>query len=128
VPDVTSASIEEMDAVQGFATFRRARAALNLTAFGMSIIDMPSHTTDYPEHDHTGELAGQQAGQEEVYVALRGSGVLEADGERYPLDQDHIVRVGPGTKRKILPGDEGLRLLALGAVPGEGYKPAGATA
>jgi mannose-6-phosphate isomerase-like protein (cupin superfamily) len=127
MPDVTSAGIEEMEAVQGFATFRRARAALHLTAFGMSIVDMPPKATGYPEHDHAGELAGQQAGQEEVYVALRGSGVLEAEGERHPLDPDHIVRVGPGTKRKIIPGDDGLRLLALGGVPGEAYKPAGTT-
>jgi mannose-6-phosphate isomerase-like protein (cupin superfamily) len=127
MPDVTSTSIEQMEAVQGFATFRRARVALGLSAFGMSIVDMPPNTTAYPEHDHTGELAGQQAGQEEVYIALRGSGVLEAEGKRYPLDPDHIVRVGPGTKRKIIPGADGLRLLALGGVPGEAYKPAGAS-
>ncbi len=49
---------------------------------------------DYPEHDHSPEGIGgqmfaerpQQLDQEEVYVALRGSGTLEADGERYPLD------------------------------------------
>jgi mannose-6-phosphate isomerase-like protein (cupin superfamily) len=127
VPDVTAARIDEMEAMHGFATFRRARAALRLTAFGMSIIDMPPETSAYPEHDHTGELAGQQAGQEEVYVALRGWGELQAEGESYPLDQDHIVRVGSGTKRKIIPGEEGLRVLALGGVPGEAYKPAGAT-
>jgi hypothetical protein len=122
--EVTSARIDEIEAIQGFATFRRARSALGVNAFGMSIIDMPPNATEYPEHDHSGEVGGQQPGQEEVYVALSGSGFLEAGGERYPLDQEHIVRVGPGTKRKILPGEEGLRLLALGGVPGEAYKPA----
>jgi mannose-6-phosphate isomerase-like protein (cupin superfamily) len=84
-------------------------------------------------HDHSeqglgGEMfAGrpQQLGQEEVYVALRGSGVLEADGETFQLDPEHIVRVGPSVKRKILAGPEGLRLLALGATPGEAYDSGG---
>lgn len=62
---------------------------------------------------------------EEVYVALRGSGTLEADGEQYPIDQDHIARVGPAVKRKIVPGPEGIRLLALGATPGQPYDSAG---
>ncbi len=67
----------------------------------------------------------QQLGQEEVYIALRGSGTLEADGERYPIDQDHIARVGPTVKRKIVPGPEGIRLLALGATPGQPHDPTG---
>jgi mannose-6-phosphate isomerase-like protein (cupin superfamily) len=67
----------------------------------------------------------QQLGQEEVYVALRGSGILEADGEQFPLDQDHIARVGPTVKRKIIAGPDGLRLLALGGTPGEPYDSGG---
>jgi hypothetical protein len=57
--------------------------------------------------------------------ALRGSGTLEADGERYPIDPDHIVRVGPSVKRKVTAGPGGLRLLALGATPGEAYDSGG---
>jgi hypothetical protein len=30
-----------------------------------------------------------------------------------------LIRVGPATRRKILPGSEGMTLLALGAVPKE---------
>jgi mannose-6-phosphate isomerase-like protein (cupin superfamily) len=67
----------------------------------------------------------QQLGQEEVYVALRGSGTLEADGEQYPIDPDHIVRVGPAVGRKVISGPDGLRLLALGATPGEPYDSGG---
>jgi mannose-6-phosphate isomerase-like protein (cupin superfamily) len=67
----------------------------------------------------------QQLGQEEVYIALRGSGTLEADGEEYPIDSEHIVRVGPSVKRKITAGPDGLRLLALGATPGEAYDSGG---
>ena len=67
----------------------------------------------------------KHAGQEEVYVALRGSGTLEADGERYELSPEHIVRVGSSVKRKVTPGPDGLRLLALGATPGKAYDTGG---
>jgi hypothetical protein len=33
-----------------------------------------------------------------------------------------MVRVSAGTKRKILPGDDGIRVLALGATPGKPYE------
>jgi len=119
VADVTSARIDELDSYEGVpaAVFWLARAGLGVSSFGMSIIDMPPNATEYPEHDHRGD------GQEEVYFALAGSGVLEVEGERLVLDPDHVARVGPGARRKILPGDEGLRLLALGGVPGQAYEP-----
>ena len=89
--------IDEMEAVYGGA-FKRARAELGVESFGMQIIDLPPNYENYPEHDH------EQDGQEEVYVALRGGGEIEIEGERFPLDQDHIARVGPGVKRKVWPG------------------------
>ena len=58
-------------------------------------------------------------------MALHRSGALEADGEQYPLDQDHIVRVAPTVKRKITPGPDGLRLLAIGGTPGKPYDAGG---
>jgi hypothetical protein len=128
--DVSHAAIDELDAVtflDGF-TFRRAGQELDVTPFGMSIIDMPAGTADYPAHDHVSEGPGnppaQQLGQEEVYIALRGSAEVEIDGRRYPLDEAHIIRVGPSARRKILPGPDGLRLLALSGKPGHAYDPA----
>ena len=134
--DVTHAQIDEIDAIEGFfegIKFHRAAAGLGVSSFGISIIDLAPGADEYPEHDHSEEGIGgqmfakrpQQLGQEEVYVALSGSGTLEADGERYPIDQNHIVRVGPTVKRKIVPGPEGIRLLALGATPGEPYDAGG---
>ena len=55
---------------------------------------------------------------------IRGLPVVP-DGETYQLDSDHIVRVGPAVKRKIVAGPDGLRLLALGATPGEAYEAGG---
>ena len=129
--DVTHAGIDELDAVQGFLegfTFRRVGAALGVTPFGLSIIDMPPKTTVYPEHDHASEGPGNppahQLGQEEVYIALRGSAAVEVEGHRYPVDAGHLIRVGPTARRKILPGPDGVRLLAIGGVPGKAYDPA----
>jgi len=136
VADVTHTRIEEIDAIEGFfegIRFHKAAAGLDVSAFGISIIEMAPGADEYPEHDHSKEGIGgkmfanrpEQFGQEEVYVALKGSGTLEADGEQYPIDQDHIARVGPGVKRKVLPGPEGIRLLALGATPGTAYDTGG---
>src|SRR3954465_12620791 len=99
--------IDEMEAVYAGA-FKRARAELGIQAFGLSVLDIPPNAHQYPEHDHAGD------GQEEVYVALHGSGEVEIEGARHPLDADTMVRVSAGTKRKIWPGGEGLRVLAIG--------------
>ena len=78
----------------------------------MQVIDIPAGATRYPEHDHSHD------GQEEVFIVLRGSGDIEIDGERHPITSDTMVRVGPTAKRKIWPGDDGIRVLALGGRPG----------
>jgi mannose-6-phosphate isomerase-like protein (cupin superfamily) len=96
--------------------FVKARAELGVTSFGMQIIRMPPEYGDYPEHDHA------EDGQEEVYVALGGSGWIDIDGERVDFDKDTLVRVASGTKRKVHPGPGGLQMLVLGGCPGEAYK------
>jgi hypothetical protein len=134
--DVTHTEIGEIEAIDGFfegIKFHKAAAGLGVNAFGISIIDLAPGANDYPEHDHSEEGIGgkmfakrpQQLGQEEVYAALKGSGTLEADGERYPLDADHIARVGPEVKRKVTPGPDGIRLLVVGNTPGAAYDPGG---
>jgi hypothetical protein len=107
--------IDDMEAIYGGA-FKRARAELGVESFGMQIIDMPPNFENYPEHDHAGD------GQEEVFMAIRGGGEIEIAGERFPLDGDHVARVTAGTKRKVWPGDEGIRLLVLGGLPGKVYE------
>jgi len=106
--------IDEMEAIVR-GSFKKARAELGVSSFGVQVIDMPPNVDAYPEHDHS------QDGQEEVYVAMRGGGEIEIDGERHPLDPDTMVRVSAGTKRKLYPGDEGMRVLVIGGVPGEAY-------
>jgi mannose-6-phosphate isomerase-like protein (cupin superfamily) len=113
--DYTMKRIDDMEAVFG-GSYKRARAELGLEAFGMQVIDLPAGATAYPEHDHASD------GQEEVYIALRGAAEVEIEGERVPLEPDTMVRVAPGTKRKVWPGDDGIRLLIVGGVPGSAYE------
>lgn len=134
--DITHTKVDEIDAIDGFfegIKFHKAAAGLGVSAFGISIIDLAPGADGYPEHDHAADGIGgqmfakrpQQLGQEEVYAALKGSGTLHADGEQYPIDADHIARVGPGVKRNVIPGPDGIRLLVIGATPGEPYDTGG---
>jgi mannose-6-phosphate isomerase-like protein (cupin superfamily) len=107
--------IDEMEAIYN-GSFRRAGAELGVESFGLQVFDMPPNFDGYPEHDHS------QDGQEEVYVVLSGGGEIEIDGERVAVDRERIVRVPAGTKRRVLPGPEGIRVLALGGVPGKLYE------
>jgi mannose-6-phosphate isomerase-like protein (cupin superfamily) len=113
--DFTMARIDDMDAAFRGA-FKRARATLGVSSFGMQVMDLPPNLTQFPEHDHKND------GQEEVYVTLSGQGEIEIDGERHMLDPDTVVRVGPGVRRTFFTGDEPMRVLALGGVPGAAYE------
>ncbi|HZO58799.1 MAG TPA: cupin domain-containing protein [Solirubrobacterales bacterium] len=113
--DYTAKKIGDIEAIYG-GGFKLARADLGVESFGMQILEMPPGYADYPEHDHA------ETGQEEVYLVLRGSAEIDVEGERLQLDPDTVIRVGPTAKRKITPGDEGVRLLALGGTPGGVYE------
>ena len=55
------------------------------------------------------------ATQEEVYVAVRGSGRMKLDDEIVELREWDAVRVPPGTWRGFEAGPEGLEILVIGA-------------
>lgn len=113
--DVTVASFEEMEPIyDGLA--RRARASLGVTGWGMQVMTLPPNWDGYPNHRHDASV--EDANQEEVYIPIEGSGLLYADGEAFELRPGLMVRVGPEQLRRIVPGEEGLRFVALGAVPG----------
>jgi uncharacterized cupin superfamily protein len=120
--DVLVKRIEELEYYQGAGAipsirFCQAAKTLGITAWGMNILDLGPGCADYPEHDHIKD------GQEEVYVVLRGKGTLRADGEEWPIEAGQLIRVGPHQRRKFLAGPEGVTLLAIGATPGQAYKP-----
>ncbi len=96
----------------GFA--KLVRAGMGITAFGVQIMDLPP---DYATKSHDESDTGQQ----ELYVALRGSGAVVAGDLRLPLDPEHLVRVDAGVARVLTSGPEGLRVLCVGGVPGAAY-------
>ena len=114
--DYTVKRFDEMEPILG-GVFRRARASLGASAFGMQVLQMPAGADFYPNHDHAHD------GQEEVYVVLGGSADFDIDGEHVHVKPETAIRVAPTTKRQIRPGPDGVRLLAVGGVPGGTYRP-----
>ena len=107
-------SIDELPTLwDGFA--KLVRAGLDITAFGANIMDLPP---DYSTASHDEADSGQQ----ELYVALRGSGTVDVEDERLPLTADHLVRIDAGTARVVTSGPEGLRVLCIGGLPGAAYE------
>ncbi len=114
--DVTVKRIEDFEAIFG-GGFRRVRAGLGVSSFGLSVMEFPPHFVVYPTHDQTHD------GQEEVYTVLNGRITLKVGGEEHELEPGVFARVGPGEKRKLVTGDEPARVLAMGAIPGKVYEP-----
>lgn len=118
--DVKATRIEEIPYYQGPKAipgirFHAAARELGVTAWGMNVLEIEAGCAAYPEHDHVKD------GQEEVYVVLKGSGTMDAGGDLQELAEGMLVRVGPSTRRKILPGPLGITVLAIGATPGLAY-------
>ena len=108
-------AIDEMPQRHG-GIVKLAGAHLGVESFGLQVLDFPAGFADYPEHDHA------QDGQEEVYVVLRGRARFELAGDEVELDPGRMLWVGPGTRRRLEPGPDGVRLLAIGCTPGRPYE------
>ncbi len=114
--DVTVKRTEDFEAIFG-GGFRRVRAGLGVSAFGLAVIDLPPNFDRYPAHDHSHD------GQEEVYTVLSGAAVLQVGDEQHALEPGVWARVGPDEKRKIVTSDQRARILAIGGIPGKPYEP-----
>jgi hypothetical protein len=115
--DVTASSIEELPQLwDGFA--KMVRQGLGIRAFGVQIMDLPPDYTTR-SHDETA------SGQEELYIALSGSGAVLIENppeQSVPLDPEHMARIGPSVARRLQSGPEGMRVLCVGGVPGGVYE------
>src|SRR3954469_24326249 len=110
---IAGSAIDDLPQIwDGFA--KLLRTGLDISAFGVQIIDLPP---DYTTASHDESDTGQQ----ELYVALRGSGAVVAGEQRLLLDPEHLVRVNAGVDRALTSGPEGLRVLCVGGVPGAAY-------
>jgi uncharacterized cupin superfamily protein len=96
--------------------FRPIRRALGLQAFGINQEDWPPNAEEYPDHDHS------EDGQEEVYYVLAGGGRIVVDGDEVELRPGRYILVSADAKRKVHPGDEGVKLIIVGSPPGA-YEP-----
>jgi mannose-6-phosphate isomerase-like protein (cupin superfamily) len=114
--DVTVKRTEDFEAIFG-GGFRRVRAGLGVTSFGLAVIDLPANFDHYPQHDQSHD------NQEEVYTVLEGAASLHVGDEEFPLEPGVWARVGPDEKRKLVTGDGPARVLAIGGTPGEPYSP-----
>jgi uncharacterized cupin superfamily protein len=113
--DITAKRLEELERYTG--TFQHgqqfffAGKSLGLSTLGMNAIKMPPNWEHYPEHDHAAD------DEEELYITLEGSGTLHAGAETFPMERGVLIRVGATTKRKIVPGADGMTLLMLSNRP-----------
>ncbi len=121
--DFTIKRTDEMEAIfEGIV--HRARASLGASSLGMQVMNFPPGWDGYPNHDHINDSADENdLRQEEIYIALGGSATLLVDGEEHRLEPGVFARVGPGQKRRIVPGTDGFRMVAVGGRPGEAYAP-----
>jgi uncharacterized cupin superfamily protein len=112
-------TVKRLDEFEGIfdGGLLRVRAGLGVTSFGMQVIQLPPNFTHYPEHSHSHD------DQEEVYTALSGKARLQVGGTEHVLEPGVFARLGPGEKRKLVTGDEGVRILAVGGMPGRAYEP-----
>ena len=111
----TMKQIEELPSINHGAV-KLAGDELGVRSFGMQVLDFPGGFTDYHEHDHS------EDGQEEVYVLLRGSAEFEIDRERVAVGAGALVRIPPTAMRKVLPGPDGVRILAIGCAGDRPYQ------
>jgi mannose-6-phosphate isomerase-like protein (cupin superfamily) len=112
--DVTVKRTEDFEAIFG-GGFRRVRAGLGVSSFGLAVIDLPANFERYPSHTHGHD------GQEEVYTVLSGRAILRVGGEDHVLEPGVWARVGPDEKRKLLTESEPARIAAIGGMPDRVY-------
>ena len=106
--------IARMASIHGGAV-KLAAAELGIESFGLQLLDLPLGFDEYPEHDHADD------GMEEVYVTLAGSGTFVIDDRPVSIDPSVMLRIAPGARRRLEPGPNGVRVLAIGNAAGRAY-------
>lgn len=98
------------------------RRRFDITSFGVQAFKAPVDVDVIREHDEIGPLGA--AGQEELYIVLKGAATFEVDGETVKAPEGSMVLVRPEAKRKAAAKDEGTTILVVGGTPGQAYEPA----
>jgi mannose-6-phosphate isomerase-like protein (cupin superfamily) len=100
-------SLDELGEGYGF---RKIRAPLGVTAFGVNAIVYPPHY-DGPEHYHDT--------QDELYFVHRGTALFVVDGDEYTVGEGGVVHVESTTPRSVSnAGDDELIVFVVGGKGG----------
>lgn len=102
-------------AIEGIR-FRAVRDALGVSSWGMNVLELDPGNTGHPMHDHAAD------DHEEVYVVLSGSVKLLVGRGEHELKVGDMARVAPAERRKLVAGDQGATVLALGGNVGRAYE------
>ncbi len=109
------ATIAELERADGWSPIRRE---LGIEAFGVNA--WTGHETGsaiIQEHD-------EDSGHEELYVVVSGRATFTVNGEEIDAPAGTLVFVrDPKAKRSAVAVEGGTTLLAVGAKPGEAYRP-----
>jgi len=90
---------------------RRKPVAAELAARAIKVNQFDSQPGQAgKEHDEV------QSGQEEIYVPVRGRGVLRIGDEEIELEPGRFVLVEPEATRQVVASQDGLSYVVVGAV------------
>jgi uncharacterized cupin superfamily protein len=84
--------VSSLDSLGEGYGFRKVRAALGVTAFGVNAIVYPPHY-DGPNHFHDV--------QDELYFVHRGTATFVVDGDEHTVEEGGLVHVESTTPRSI---------------------------
>jgi tetratricopeptide (TPR) repeat protein len=96
------------------------RRVFDITSFGVQAYRAPSGIDAIRAHD---EMLLGEAGQEELYIVLKGAATFEIDGESIEAPEGSLVHVRPPATRKATANDDGATILVVGGTPGKAYEP-----
>src|ERR671932_338062 len=103
-------SVSSLDELGSGYGFRKVRAALGVTAFGVNALVFPPGY-EGPEHYHDT--------QDELYLVHRGQATFRIDGEEHLVGEGGLVHVESTTPRRIVnSGDEDLIVYIVGGKDG----------
>ncbi|MBU1566317.1 MAG: cupin domain-containing protein [Proteobacteria bacterium] len=88
------------------------RRQLELQAVAIGLINLPSDEGYTFTHRHRK--------QEEVYIVIEGSGIIQVNSELISIERGDAVRVSPQARRALKAGEKGLLVICAGGVA-EGY-------
>jgi tetratricopeptide (TPR) repeat protein len=94
--------------------------------FGIEAFGVNSWTSSAAGDELINEHDEASSGHEELYLVVDGRATFTVGGEEVDAPAGTIVFVDePGTKRKAVAAEPETTVLAIGAKPGEAYKPLG---